>query len=191
MKDMFTLPDSLAHSSHPPDCINASVFSGHILEWIIQFHLKQNSVPANSLLLGPVPLNSRWKVVLAPFALSSPPCHCSSFYIHNHVPILSSYIYSMQFASSGFWYEKTTFYKAATQPSHYCCPLNQNNAKRHIHTPPPLKHTYTCVRISGTLHGVQSLKAKCYDVVQVWPERSSTEKYGCNYSAFLGFEARD
>lgn len=133
MKDTFTLPDSLARSSHPPDCINASVFSGHILEWIIQFHLKQNLVSANSLVWGPVPINSRWKVVLSPLVLSSPPCHWSSFFIRKHVPILFSYTHNMQRTYSGFWYKNPILYKAATQPSHYCCTLNQTNAKWRQH----------------------------------------------------------
>lgn len=67
MKDMFTLPDNSAPSSHPLDCINVSVFLGHILERIIQFHLTQNLVHAHSWLWGPVSINSRQKVVLVVF----------------------------------------------------------------------------------------------------------------------------
>lgn len=108
---MFTLSDSLAHCSHPPDCIDASVFYR-----TTQFHLKQNLHAINSLLQGLVPTHRRRKVVLSPFAFNNPPCHCSSFYVHKNSPIFSSFPHSTQLTSSGFWYETQILYKTATQP---------------------------------------------------------------------------
>lgn len=182
MKDVFTLPESSAHSSHPPGCINVSLFW-----WITQFHLKQNLHPMNSLFQGLVPINRRWKVVLSPF----PSCPQQSsislqqFLCSQALSYTFFIPHSSQLISSDFWYETSILYMTATQPSHIAAlrtQIMQNIVSMHISM---------CYDFWDTAWSTEETQGQV--LFSVWPVtfREVIEKYKHNCSVLFGSEVRD